>query len=348
MRLLICTQKINKQDPILGFFHHWVEVFAQHAEHIMVVCLEEGEHKLPENVRVYSLGKEARQSRLQYISRFYRYISAYRDQYDAVFVHMNPEYVLLGGLLWRIWGKQIGLWYNHTYGSRSTRLATLLAHHVLHTSPYAYTAGLKKSRRMSAGIDIKLFKPIDTTARQPKSILFIGRLSPVKNVHVLLDAVKKLSDEIARDVTLDVYGSAPDRDRSYETVLRADEGVLANGARVTFHGSVPHEVTPRLYNEHAVFVNLTPRGNYDKTVLEALACGTPAIVSSEAFRDRVPEKYILNDVTSQALSEKLADVFLQPVPAASEIRIPVVKHESLEALALMLITMFDTGYGVQK
>ena len=32
MNLLLITQKIDKDDPILGFFHRWVEEFAKHFE----------------------------------------------------------------------------------------------------------------------------------------------------------------------------------------------------------------------------------------------------------------------------------------------------------------------------
>ena len=32
MKLLIITQKVDSADPILGFFHQWVEEFAKHCE----------------------------------------------------------------------------------------------------------------------------------------------------------------------------------------------------------------------------------------------------------------------------------------------------------------------------
>jgi len=75
MKLLICTQMIDKNDPILGFFHRWVEEFAKHFEHIHVICLKEGQHTLPQNVTVHSLGKEGGESRIKYVIRFYRFFS---------------------------------------------------------------------------------------------------------------------------------------------------------------------------------------------------------------------------------------------------------------------------------
>ncbi len=38
MRLLITTQKVDKKDPILGFFHRWLEEFDKHRERLRVVC----------------------------------------------------------------------------------------------------------------------------------------------------------------------------------------------------------------------------------------------------------------------------------------------------------------------
>ena len=58
MKLLIITQTVDINDQILGFFHRWVEEFAKHCEQITVICLEKGIHDLPQNVRVFSLGKE--------------------------------------------------------------------------------------------------------------------------------------------------------------------------------------------------------------------------------------------------------------------------------------------------
>ena len=96
MKLLILTQKIDKDDSLLGFFHSWVEEFAKHAESITIIALGVGEHRLPANVRVFSLGKEKGKSRLHYLMNFFRIILRERHNYERVFVHMNEEYVLLG------------------------------------------------------------------------------------------------------------------------------------------------------------------------------------------------------------------------------------------------------------
>src|SRR3989344_6843889 len=107
MRLLIVTQAVDLDDSVLGFFHGWIEEFSKHAEQVKVVCLKEGKHNLPSNVEVFSLGKESASGsrflkRIRYIVCFIRYIVKNRSEYDTVFVHMNPEYVVLGGIFWRM------------------------------------------------------------------------------------------------------------------------------------------------------------------------------------------------------------------------------------------------------
>src|ERR1041385_8548279 len=121
MRLLVTTQAVDLNDPVLGFFHRWIEELAKHYEHVHVICLKEGEQRLPSNVSVHSLGKEQGRSRVKYLVLFYRYIWTLRNEYDAVFVHMNQEYVLLGWKLWFLLGKRIVLWRNHKKGSFLTR-----------------------------------------------------------------------------------------------------------------------------------------------------------------------------------------------------------------------------------
>ncbi|MCH8889170.1 hypothetical protein IID26_01965, partial [Patescibacteria group bacterium] len=73
MKLLLVTQKVDIDDPILGFFHRWIEEFAKQCEKVTVITLFEGKHNLPENVKVLSLGKESGAPRLKYVSRFFTY-----------------------------------------------------------------------------------------------------------------------------------------------------------------------------------------------------------------------------------------------------------------------------------
>ncbi|MDP3934628.1 MAG: hypothetical protein Q8Q46_00155, partial [Candidatus Giovannonibacteria bacterium] len=56
--ILILTQKVDKNDDNLGFFHEWLKKFAEKTDKVFVIANFVDEHSLPVNVQVFSLGKE--------------------------------------------------------------------------------------------------------------------------------------------------------------------------------------------------------------------------------------------------------------------------------------------------
>ena len=40
--ILITTQILDAEDPLLGFFTEWVRAFAMQYEHVTVICLKKG------------------------------------------------------------------------------------------------------------------------------------------------------------------------------------------------------------------------------------------------------------------------------------------------------------------
>lgn len=308
MRLLIITQTVDTSDPILGFFHHWIEELAKRVEQIEVICLFEGEHALPDNVRVHSLGKEkidaSRQStvgtKTRYIFRFISLIHELRYEYDSVFVHMNPEYVIIGGLWWRAWGKRIALWYNHPHDYLPLRIAGWLSDSVFYTSPHAASARFEKARRMPAGIDTDLFAP--TSVPHDRTRLHLqGRIMPSKRIEVALAALRILRQRVS-GASLVLVG--PEH-REYARKLRTDFNDLVVECAVLFLGPKKNEETPALYSIAGVALNLAQAGHFDKTVLEAMACETPTIVASAGWDDLLPPECIVPENDPQALAEAL-------------------------------------------
>ncbi len=100
MKLLFVLQGLDLDDPTLSVFHGWVAALAQRSESVIAICLKEGRHDLPENVQVYSLGKEkGSMPTFVYAVRFKWLAWKLRHEYDHVFVHMNQEYILVAGWL---------------------------------------------------------------------------------------------------------------------------------------------------------------------------------------------------------------------------------------------------------
>lgn len=329
MRLLITTQAVDLNDPVLGFFHRWVEEFAARFDSVVVICLKEGRHTLPANVRVLSLGKEKKASRIQYVSRLLHYAWRERAAYDAVFVHQNQEYVLLAGWLWKLLGKRIYMWRNHYAGSLLTRLAGALCAKVFFTSKHSYTASFPNAIRMPVGVDTKLFK--GGGDRTPRSILFLARMAPSKHPDVLVEALGLLKERGVA-FTASFYGSPLPKDAGYYAALveRARSLGLSN---VVFYAGIPHDDTPRVYAAHQIFVNLSAPGMYDKTIFEAAASGCVVVARNEDLAALAGDQYVLRELTAPVLAEKIQTFLVGALAPSVALQDSANDRESLSQLS---------------
>src|SRR3989344_6340172 len=216
-KLLVVTQKVDENDQLLGFFIDWIRLLAEKFEKITVLCLEKGQFTLPDNVKVISLGKDHGAGKLKILSTFYFLLSACRKEYDAVFVHMNPIWVVLGGWWWRLTGKKIFFWYTSGGVTFKLKLAEKFANTIFTASKESFRLPSKKIIVTGHGIDTDVFRPTPKNVRDVRNdgndgneqfeqakrsntsnnfikILSVGRIAPVKNYETLIDAAKILKD----------------------------------------------------------------------------------------------------------------------------------------------------------
>jgi glycosyltransferase involved in cell wall biosynthesis len=208
----------------------------------------------------------------------------------------------LGGLLWKLLGKRVYLWRNHYEGSWLTALAVSLCDKVFCTSKHSYTARFGKTVLMPVGIDTSVFKRDESVVRQPRSILFLARMSPSKKPDVLIEALGTMKrGRIAFKASL--YGDAPPHDSTYYDGLKERVRELGISAETTFHTGIPNTQTPAIYQAHDIFVNLSRAGMFDKTIGEAMACDCLVATSNDAVKSVVGDAFI-----SKPSSEHVAGV----------------------------------------
>ncbi len=285
MKLLIVTQKVDKHDDVLGFFHDWIKDFAQLCESVTVICLEKGESELPKNVTVLSLGKELGRKKFSYVTAFLKYIWTTRSEYTNVFVHMNPEYIVIGGLLWRMLGKKIHLWYVHRNVNLWLRIAHLLSHQVFSVTRESFGIRSSKLKLVGHGIDAQKFSMSDrTTDPSTYRIISVGRITPIKRLETLIKAASILAGSNNFSFTVDLIGSPVSQsDQKYKNELI--EMIERNDLndKIHFLGSCPYDAIPDIYHNADLLVNLAPTGGIDKVVLEAMASGLIPMVSNRGF-----------------------------------------------------------------
>jgi glycosyltransferase involved in cell wall biosynthesis len=104
-------------------------------------------------------------------------------------------------------------------------------------------------------------------------ILFVGRLEPENNPHLLVEAFSRISRETARDMKLAIVGGAPYADDYIRQVWRAAD------PRVIFPGYLFGRGYWELQRHAYLFCAPTEVGGTHPVILEALAAGNCVLVN---------------------------------------------------------------------
>lgn len=117
-------------------------------------------------------------------------------------------------------------------------------------------------------------------------LMFVGRIHPVKNLSLTLDALKGQKDQII----LSVYGAIESQEYYQVCIQKIHQ--LPKNITVNFNGSVKKDELRNAYEKHH-FLILPSRGeNYGHAITEAWACARPVLISNKTPWDKVEEKQI--------------------------------------------------------
>lgn len=120
------------------------------------------------------------------------------------------------------------------------------------------------------------YSPGSTQVGDPKTILYVGRMDPYKNVVRLVEAFARLRAEVSPNILLKIIG--PEDQRYPEPRQRAVELGVENG--ITWSGYVASEDLKRAYQEANVLVLPSQYEGFGLPVVEAMASGTPVVCSN--------------------------------------------------------------------
>ena len=218
-QILFITQKIHQNDDDLAFVILWIKEMIKQGAKVKVICLQRGD--FDDSFEVYSLGKEKGAGRIQRIFTFFKLI--FTLKYNRVFVHMNPEYVSLGGWYWWLRRKPIYLWYTHYTMHLHLWLSGFLSKRMFAATSQSLPQYDDNPKKVITGhgIDMSFWlKDSEEKRQQPKQILTVHRICRSKRLELSIKALKYLP----QDFTLKVYGRDVEKDY-YLEIKELIEGI---------------------------------------------------------------------------------------------------------------------------
>lgn len=166
----------------------------------------------------------------------------------------------------------------------------------------------ERNQTVFNGVDLTYFEPLETKpiAETRQKIVFIGRVSPERGVHVLLEAFEQviktnpqadliivgpteaapfeflipLSDDEKMKALAPLYGPQKRTDHYFYTLQAELSPALRE--RVTFTGGVSHDLVRKFYQEADVFVfpSVCPEP-FGIPLVEAMACQVPVVATND-------------------------------------------------------------------
>jgi glycosyltransferase involved in cell wall biosynthesis len=225
------------------------------------------------------------------------------------------------------------------------------------------------------GVDVERFRPraepFEAKGTRKRRILFVGRVSPEKGIHTLLEAFAEVAKEID-DVELHIAGPQWALSPDFITSLSSDPRVSALlrfydqwgtctyaqhldkliaehgvGHAVRFLGNVPHKDLVSTYQNADVVVNPSLSESFGISVVEGMACGLPVVGTRiggmcESIAHGSTGMLVESD-RPQELASALISVLKDPERAQAmgrAGRARVIEHFSWEARARRLLAVY--------
>lgn len=106
-------------------------------------------------------------------------------------------------------------------------------------------------------------------------LLFVGRIHPIKNLHLLLQSLQSVRGKIKLSI-VGVMESQEYWDQCKELISE-----LPKEIEIKYLGDLPPEALKKVYQEHQVFVLPTQGENFGHAIFDAFAYGRPVLISDQ-------------------------------------------------------------------
>lgn len=175
-------------------------------------------------------------------------------------------------------------------------------------------------------IDTDFFSPFSQSMLGADlMVLYVGRLENLKGSAVFAEAIPEISDALPETSFVFLGADRPTPSgKSQKAVLEAFFVEHALGNRVQFFGHAEPEVFRDFYRRTAVFVMPSLFENSPYTLLEAMACGNPVVVSRAGGMPEMVEDGVSGILFEAGNAHELAEATIRLLKTPS-IRIAMGK-----------------------
>ncbi|HLC76313.1 MAG TPA: glycosyltransferase [Candidatus Peribacterales bacterium] len=341
MKLLIITQVVDKNYVPLCFAVEWFREFGKQCDQVTIISQKVGKYDLPKNVNVLSLKKEEGKSKCMQVMRFYRLVWKHRKEYEAVFVHMTPIWVVFGAPLWLLFRKRVYLWYEARGTGWNVRLGLAFVRKAFSASLGGMPLQTKKSVLTGHGIDTVFFASpqLSSSDRDPNLIVTVGRITKAKRIDLIIQCFAALPPQYR----LQIIG-VPITEEDYKTraMLEALVETLGIGDRIVFE-TISDEELRILLQRAMLFLHASEATSLDKAPLQAMASECLVVTASPVVKPHVPELCRAEPKTMADASKKiLAMPSLEQEKLRKELRIIVEQKHSLQLLIRTLVKEMES------
>lgn len=223
-------------------------------------------------------------------------------------VHLHGDFIQNRHWLHESWKNRLFSWMQSLVIPRADMIRVVSDHLVTTVKTMGIPAD--RIRVINTPVHIEAFLSVQNEpASDPKRIVFVGRLVPAKNLHVMVDVIAALHT-VRQDFVVDIVGSGP---LEHELKQRVEQ--LGLGSVILFQGEKTPEQLADFYRRAWVLVLCSTNESFGKVIIEAGVTGVPTVASATSgaqtiIRDGETGIIVpINDVsaTVAALEQLLGD-----------------------------------------
>ena len=337
-KILIFNISTDSNNTSLGFAVNWINQLSEYYIEIDVVTLNKGAtHMLNDNINVYSNNSINKITKFIEIRKTIKNLLK-NNEYKFCLSHMTTSLTLVSSTIFKFNNLQSILWYTHKGPTTFIKkivlyLGALFSDRIITASENSFPLRFKKVTSIGHAINYEDFyrSRINT---ESKDFLILSRISRSKNIDESIQGFLNSVYGESQSITI-VGGPLTKQDVEYENYLKNKYSVYSN---IRFAGSIPHPNLSKYIDKTRFHINNTPKGFYDKSVLETLSGGIINFYMNSEYDKNIHPEYLnilkfdgtKDDLTKSInlISKLEKDLLLEIIQFSQE----KVKDESLKTL----------------